>query len=213
MTRELILLVGVPGSGKSTFLDNNQKRYKDYVICSTHDHIEEYAKCVGKTYNEVFKECYKEAEKNFFFDIEKAVYQRKSIIIDRTNTTRKSRKRFLDHKDLKGYKKSFIFFPTPPEDIHKERLKSRIGKEISWNIVSDMIKRLEVPTHEEFNQEIEYRIPLLWSGDIASFEDLFEEIKNASNEDLIRCFYSEKLASGRKSLIKDELKKRSCDGL
>jgi len=48
-------LVGVPASGKSTWVEN-QDWAKDYVIVSTDDFVEKYAADQGKTYNEVFKE-------------------------------------------------------------------------------------------------------------------------------------------------------------
>ena len=47
-------LIGVPGSGKSTWVQN-QTWASDCVIVSTDNLVEQYAQSLGKTYNEVFK--------------------------------------------------------------------------------------------------------------------------------------------------------------
>jgi glycopeptide antibiotics resistance protein len=52
---KLYVLIGVPGSGKSTWI-KNQKWTDTCVIVSTDEFVEEYAKSVGKTYSEVFND-------------------------------------------------------------------------------------------------------------------------------------------------------------
>ena len=49
----LYVLVGVPGSGKSTWIAQ-QDWAKDCAVVSTDDFVEDYAKEVGSTYSEVF---------------------------------------------------------------------------------------------------------------------------------------------------------------
>jgi predicted kinase len=48
-------LIGVPGSGKSTWI-SNQDWVADIPVVSTDNFVEAYAKEQGKTYNEVFKD-------------------------------------------------------------------------------------------------------------------------------------------------------------
>ena len=50
---KLYVLVGVPGSGKSTWV-KNQKWANDCVVVSTDEFVEDYAKECGLTYSEVF---------------------------------------------------------------------------------------------------------------------------------------------------------------
>ena len=48
------ILIGLPGSGKSTWIRNNQTK-DDFVVISSDDEIEKYAKSQSKTYSEVFE--------------------------------------------------------------------------------------------------------------------------------------------------------------
>ena len=50
---KLYVLVGVPGSGKSTWVANQQWT-EDCARVSTDEYVEMYAQSVGKTYTEVF---------------------------------------------------------------------------------------------------------------------------------------------------------------
>ena len=58
----LYMLVGLPGSGKTTWLAN-QKDIHNYIILSTDKYIEMTAKCLDKTYNDVFFKCIKKPRK------------------------------------------------------------------------------------------------------------------------------------------------------
>ena len=53
---QLLMLCGIPTSGKSTYVQKLKTLddWKDAVVLSTDNYIEEYAKGVGQTYNEVF---------------------------------------------------------------------------------------------------------------------------------------------------------------
>ena len=70
---KLYMLIGVPGSGKSTWI-NNQDWSKDCALISTDKLIEIEATRLGKTYNDVFKNYIKKAMimlenvKSFFFE-------------------------------------------------------------------------------------------------------------------------------------------------
>lgn len=142
------MLIGVPGSGKTTWIKNNKH---NAVVLSTDDKIETEAARVGKTYSEVFQSTIKQATSEMEADLVQAVKLRKDIIWDQTNLTVKSRKSKLA-KIPKDYKKIAVFFHVP-EDL-RQRLASRPGKVIPEPIVLSMINQLEPPSKNEGFDEI-----------------------------------------------------------
>ncbi len=150
---KLYLLVGVPGSGKSTWA-NSQDWAKDCSIISTDHWVEEEAVRQGKTYTEVFTEYMPTA-----IDLmaEQIVFAREhghTVIWDQTSTTVKSRARKF--RMLPDYEHIAIVFCTPDLSVLKERLASRPGKDVPWEVVQGMIDNWEEPTAEEGFKEIWY---------------------------------------------------------
>jgi predicted kinase len=145
------VLVGVPGSGKSTWIAD-QLWAKDCVYISSDQLIEEEAARQGKTYNDVFDEYIKTA---IALMTEQAIAARdagKDIIWDQTSVSVKSRrKKFLV---LPDYEHIAIVFDTPKEDKLRRRLSNRPGKNIPWEVVSSMINNFEMPTEEEGFKEV-----------------------------------------------------------
>lgn len=144
-------LIGVPGSGKSTWV-KNQTWAKDCVIVSTDDFVEYYAKAVGKTYNDVFKDYMPTAVKLMADKVVQAREAGKDIIWDQTSVNAKSRaKKFLM---LPDYEHIAVVFNTPEGSELRKRLDSRPGKNIPWNVMSSMINSFEMPTEEEGFTEV-----------------------------------------------------------
>ena len=139
-------MIGIPGSGKSTWIKNNV--FNDSVILSTDDLIEIAAQEAGLTYNEVFEDNIENATKKFFDSIKFHVSKDNNIIIDRTNLTIKSRKRILDLIP-DTYKKIAIVINCSDPFIHAPRLMSRKGKTIPEYVFQSMIKSFQPPTVEE----------------------------------------------------------------
>jgi predicted kinase len=77
-----------------------------------------------------------------------------TVIWDQTSTTVKSRVRKFNM--LPDYEHIAVVFRTPEKDVLKERLASRPGKEIPWDVVQGMIDGWEEPTEEEGFKEIWY---------------------------------------------------------
>lgn len=150
---KLYVLVGVPGSGKSTWI-SNQDWAKDCAIVSTDHHVEIHAKTLGKTYTEVFEDYMPVAVKFMAQDVINAREAGKDIIWDQTSTSLLSRKKKF--KMLPDYHAIAIVFKTPPEDELVKRLASRPGKTIPWNVITNMIDNFEMPTLEEGFKEIWY---------------------------------------------------------
>lgn len=145
------MLVGVPCSGKSTWV-NHQTDHTDaqenLYIASTDSILEFAAEMIGKTYDEVFKDYFKEAEKRMYVQLALATDLNQDIIWDQTNLTRKSRAKKLimipDH-----YEKIAVVFSTPSEDELQKRLASRPGKTIPPHVIDGMIEMMEFPQMDE----------------------------------------------------------------
>ena len=150
---KLYVLVGIPGSGKSTWVVN-QDWTKDCVYVSTDTHVEDYAKSIGNTYNEVFKDYMPTAVDLMAQQIVDARDQRRDIIWDQTSTTVISRRRKFNM--LPDYYAIAVVFRCPEVNELMSRLSSRPGKIIPLDVVESMIKNFEIPTEEEGFKEIWY---------------------------------------------------------
>ena len=146
-------LIGVPGSGKSTwFWNQNWIEGMEYV--STDHHVEVYAEQQGKTYSEVFTEYMPTAVKLMADHVVKAREQGQDIIWDQTSTTIASRKRKFNM--LPNYYHIAVVFATPSKIELNKRLASRPGKEIPEVVIEGMRASFEMPTEEEGFDEIWY---------------------------------------------------------
>jgi predicted kinase len=150
---KLYVLIGVPGSGKSTWI-KNQDWASDCVIVSTDNFVEEYAASVGKTYSEVFKDYMPTAVDLMAKQVVRCRENGNDIIWDQTSTTVNSRKRKFNM--LPNYYAIAVVFKTPELAELRTRLASRPGKTIPWNVVSGMIEHFDMPDEEEGFDEIWY---------------------------------------------------------
>jgi predicted kinase len=148
-------LVGVPGSGKSTWVANQEWKDNCYYI-STDKHVEAYAEAHGKTYSEVFNDYMPTAVENMVEEVERARDGGMDIIWDQTSTTVASRvKKF---RMLPNYEHIAVVFETPDRIELKRRLASRPGKVIPEVVVEGMLASFEMPTEEEGFAQIWYAI-------------------------------------------------------
>jgi predicted kinase len=148
---KVYVLVGVPGAGKSTWVEN-QLWATDCVYISSDQLIEKEADRQGKTYNDVFKEYINEAISLMLDAVIEARESGKDIIWDQTSVSVKSRKKKFSM--LPDYDHIAVVFDTPPVDELMKRLASRSGKSIPWEVVSSMINNFEMPTEEEGFKEV-----------------------------------------------------------
>lgn len=139
-------LVGVPASGKSTWI-KNQEWAKDCVVVSTDEFVELYAKEVGSTYSEVFNDYMPTAVQLMADKVVQAREAGKDIIWDQTSTTEKSRVRKFNM--LPDYEHIAVVFKTPDRAELDVRLASRPGKHIPKRVVDSMIAGFEMPSTAE----------------------------------------------------------------
>ena len=146
-------LIGVPGSGKSTWVDAQPWTITCAKV-STDKWVEIYAKEVGRTYSEVFVDFMPTAVDLMAKEVVAARELRRDIVWDQTSTTIKSRARKFNM--LPDYEHIAVVFNTPSRIELKRRLESRPGKEIPDAVIEGMLASFEMPTEEEGFKEIWY---------------------------------------------------------
>lgn len=150
----LYMLIGIPGSGKSTWIQNQNFNLNDTVIVSTDNIIEERAAVKGMTYSDVFQDEIKSATAEMNQILQNAVANNKDIVWDQTNLTAKTRRPKL-MKFPTEYEKVAVFFATPDDVELQRRLGNRVGKVIPANVVLAMKSQLQLPHVDEGFDRIE----------------------------------------------------------
>ena len=146
---KLIVLIGSPRSGKSTWVSRN---HRGEVIVSRDDELLKYAKEKGiegnysgiwsKLTNDDQTEIDRRTNKTFQ-DARKA---QRDIIIDKTNMSKKSRKQYIQ---AKRYNKIAIIFIESKDTCLK---RNSSGKTISKEVMQNMQKRFVWPDYSEFDE-------------------------------------------------------------
>lgn len=144
------VLVGLPGSGKSTFLKSLD--FIDAFLYSTDNYIERAAKMNGWSYNDAFKEFIDPATKHMNEGVEIAIRQNSDVYWDQTNMSPKKRKGILS-RFPKSYRKVCRCI-APPRTVGEwaeldRRLASREGKTIPYHIIQSMADSYVEPELDE----------------------------------------------------------------
>lgn len=138
------MLIGVPGSGKSTWI-KSQTWALGLTIISTDLWVEDYARTQGKTYAEVFEDYMPTAIELMFDQVMFARKHGHTIIWDQTSTTIRSRAK----KFLPDYEHIAVVFPTPEPIELTRRLATRPGKIIPYEVIERMIAEWQEPSLNE----------------------------------------------------------------
>lgn len=158
-TLHAIMLIGVPGSGKSTYIDELKAMNsdRDYIVLSTDDIFESLGDEKGWDYRQAFKNIpFKKVQAIFNTNFRQAVKDKNDIIFDQTNLTVKSRAKKLNQLP-KEYKKIGVVFSVDAVEM-KRRLDERAaktGKIIPQYILDNMIRSYIPPSRSEFDEIIE----------------------------------------------------------
>jgi len=145
-----IILVGVPGSGKSTAASN--MRHIDVFCYSTDDLIEQYAKSINSTYDKQFKQYFDTAKQQANEELLRAIEYGKHIVWDQTNLSASKRISILK-KIPDDYIKECLAIQPPSTDQQLQdiyaRLNARCGKTISPDLLESMVAAYEEPSISE----------------------------------------------------------------
>lgn len=160
----LVILVGLPASGKSTaraaaVASGSAANSYHY---STDDKIDAYAAEMGKTYNDVFTEYASIAGQIADQEVADAIGSGRNVLWDQTNMTAKKRRKILQ-RFPKEYSRDCICILPPFTDEQEmelqRRLSSRAGKNIPDFVMRSMRASFELPsTNEGFNRVMYFDI-------------------------------------------------------
>lgn len=146
-------LIGVPGSGKSTWI-KNQTWALGMPVVSTDRYVEIEAQRQGKTYTEVFEEYMPVAVRLMTNHALTCQANNMDFIWDQTSTTVKTRARKFNTLLPSQYEHIAVVFKTPEPDELSRRLASRPGKVIPAEVMENMIRNFEYPSLDEGFKEI-----------------------------------------------------------
>lgn len=150
---KLFVLVGLPGSGKSTWCNGALAMHdkNNYVVLSTDAYIEDRAKEKGISYNDAWKDNIKPASRHLQETLKKAIEDKKNIIWDQTNLSIKKRKEIIASVPEYYEKIAVVFEVDSLETIFKRVSERHVNgqKFISKDVVINMSKTYETPTQDE----------------------------------------------------------------
>ena len=149
------MLIGLPGTGKSTWMGHFYEEEQNPVIISSDYFIERFARLCGMTYNEAFPLVMARGIPDKFIRkrLKKAKAEGRDVIWDQTNLTIKSRKSKMSQ--LPGYQFEAVVFEKPAKDIWERNL-NRPGKTISKRVLIQMEHSYQAPSKDEGFTRIYY---------------------------------------------------------
>lgn len=150
INKQFVMLAGLPFSGKSTLAVagacNESAR-----IYSTDWLIEQEARKRNLTYNDIFEDYIKEANRKMREDLQAAIKRRDNIIWDQTNLGKSKRCKAIAQLP-KEYIKKLIFFDVPMEIILERKEKREAedsGKVIPLSVIERMAETMDYPDINE----------------------------------------------------------------
>jgi len=151
-----IMMIGLPASGKSTFINNISSLIgQNTTVISSDFYIERFANIEGITYSEAFKEQIDDATDRVKIDFSGAIQKCHNIIWDQTNLTPKSRAWKI--QALPSHYRKIAINMQVTDEVWDQRLVSRKDKVIPSNILQGMLSSYCEPILEEGFDEILFR--------------------------------------------------------
>jgi predicted kinase len=137
--------MGLPRSGKSTY-----RKALTGTVISRDDILMEYDS--EKSYSEIWETLssgdHKEIDQKVQKRYQEAVKNKEDIIVDMTNMSKKSRKKWLSNPGLKDYHKRGVVFST---DIETCISRNSGEKNIPVQVICSMARSFSYPRYDEFD--------------------------------------------------------------
>lgn len=145
--KEVIVMIGLPRSGKSTYIQENLGDYfqisRDALIMESCPRAKTYT----EAWNSVDQE---EIDKKLTQKAQAAFKTEDRIVIDMTNMSKKSRKKWLSLAKQNDFFTKAYVMATPVEKCIERSYDSKV-KHIPENVIMSMSKRFTFPLGDEFD--------------------------------------------------------------
>lgn len=159
--REVIMMVGLPASGKTTWAEKWIKEHpeKRYVLLGTNlalDQMKVPGLLRKHNYGERFDRLMDRATGIFNTLLSRAANTDRNFIIDQTNVYRSARKRKL--RSFANFRKIAVVVFTKPEvlKIRSQKRFKEMGKEVPADAVNQMLANFVLPTSKDMRGSDEY---------------------------------------------------------
>lgn len=160
--KRLIMLVGLPATGKSTWLRFYESAMEihyqwpttivtgnELVVLSTDNNVMQIKKA-EETYDQAWPRVVNQADRKFFSDLDQCLEAHINIVIDRTNLSVNARKKIISRVNPAEYQiEAFVFGTDLPADLWQYRLASRPNKTIPTHVLDNMARSFQYPTKDE----------------------------------------------------------------
>jgi predicted kinase len=145
--KEVVCMIGISGSGKSTWIEKNKPNYK---IVGVDKYFEE------KKSGYDFINYEKNIEKFHILslkDMKQYIENLDDVVIDMTNVSKEMRRKKLSQFPVTKYHKTGVVFLNGEKSLI-ENLKKRKEKTIPKEVIEKQIVNFELPSYDEFDEII-----------------------------------------------------------
>lgn len=148
------LMVGLPYSGKSTYI-RNHPTLSTLSVVDSDSYIEKKAKAENTSYGAIFDREIEAALKYRDWLTQKLIRQQRSFIVDQTNLTRMARAHWIELAQKHHYRIVAHVFALPSDESQLlARRQRRVDKVIPIAVLAEMISAYEMPSPDEGFSEI-----------------------------------------------------------
>lgn len=155
---KIVLLIGLPATGKTTYTEENKCRFNNYTIIRYDDVVSELyliEKQKGYSFSrdQMCNDKSKEIDSEFYKKISKAVTKGENILIERINVQFDKRKVILDMAKASNhnYTTTAIVLHPPSKSEYIARFKKRIEEGHAVSAEVALTRRLTTPRSGEFD--------------------------------------------------------------
>lgn len=136
--REIIIVRGVPGSGKTTLIE---EQYPDAVVCSADNYFNEVAELNNTTYLEEFKpwlvgKAHQHCWGAYIHAL--CVMEEETIVVDNTNIRKWEYENYVFLAELNGYNVKIVEIPiTESAEVYHERNTHGVPLEVIQRMMDE----------------------------------------------------------------------------